>query len=373
MEPQLSNNPTMIPTPPAPEYPEQKNPLLSVRLLATVSAIAILVIVSIGWYMYASQKAADTRVAKIMGPKVIIGHTLWPGYVAFIIARDQGYFAAEGVDVELRSYASLEEASQDYQKGLIQANMNLGLDAIHEAQSGLDHRIVLLVDHSYGSDGIIARPGIKDVAGIKGKKVAYEFGTLEEFFLGYALKEVGMSLKDVVSLNRNPEEAANALVKKEVDVAVTYEPFMTSALYTAGGTKIYSSVQAPDLISDVLTFHSDFIAQHPDEVAAIIRAYFKAINFNKFNPAVSHDILAKAYGISTADVILQLDGVKVADEEANRVAFSKDSGAQSLYTNLRDIALFVQASNKEQKPFDSATLIDPTFINAYLGKEPEKK
>lgn len=356
-------NPQVLSTPPENAVPQRT--FFSLPLLAVASIFVILAAAGGGWYMYGpSTTTPETSTVKITGPKVIIGHNQWPGYVAFFVARDQGYFADEGVDVELREYPSLTEASKDYQKGVIQGSMNLGLDAIQEAQAGLDHKIVLLVDHSYGADGIVARPGIKNISDIKGKKVAYEFGTLEEFFLRYVLQESGLSLSDIEGVNLNAEEAANALIKKDVDVAVTFEPFISTALSETGGTKLYTSQQAPDLISDVLTFRSDFIAQYPDTVAAIVRAYLKAVDFNKFNPIISHSILAKAYGISTEDVVLQLEGVKIADKDANRIAFSKDTGAQSLYTNLQEIAQFAQTTNKQAKPFDSTTLIDPTFVNA---------
>ncbi len=368
MEPQQPQ-PSISP-PPSPlevQLPEQKSASLF-TLLSAGGALVFVISASIAWYWFeaSSPKMSDMPVAKIEAQKVVIGYTPWPGYIAFFVARDKGYFADEGLDVELKNYPSLAQTAVDYKAGLIQGVMNLGLDTIHQAETGLDHKAVLLIDDSKGSDGIIAGPGIKDFAGIKGKKVAYEFGTLEEFFLRYALEEHGLSLSDIQSVNHYPEAAADALIKKEVDVAVTYEPFMSRAMFAAGGSKIYSSAQAPGLITDILTFRTDFIVQNPNTIAAMIRAYFKAIDFIKFNPAEAHRILAEAYGISTDDVVAQLDGVKVSDQDRNRAAFSPTS-AQSLYVNLQSIAQFVQAVGKEEKPFDTATLIEPAFVNTYLG------
>ena len=38
--------------------------------------------------------------------KIVFGISDWPGYLGFYIARDLGYFAEEGLDIEFKKYIS---------------------------------------------------------------------------------------------------------------------------------------------------------------------------------------------------------------------------------------------------------------------------
>ena len=49
-----------------------------------------------------------------------------------------------------------------------------GFDVVNEVYKGLDHKIVLAIDHSNGSDGIIASSKIKSITDAKGKRIAFE-------------------------------------------------------------------------------------------------------------------------------------------------------------------------------------------------------
>ena len=188
-----------------------------------------------------SQKNGEQKFSE----KITIGYAPWPGYIGLFIARDKGFFEEEGLNIEIKGYPSLAALSEDYRAGKIQGRANLNLDSINEAIEGLDHKAILVIDYSNGSDGIIARHGITGLSQAKGKRIAYEFGTLEEFFLTYALQRSNLNLNDIQGVDLNPEASANAFIKGDVDMAVTYEPFMSDALGKAEGNKIFSSADAP--------------------------------------------------------------------------------------------------------------------------------
>src|SRR3989344_3991557 len=130
--------------------------------------------------------------------KITIGMETWPGYLALIVARDKGYFQHAGLDVEIKRSVALGELSKDYVAGKMQGRANLILDSVNEHLSGLDHKVVLAIDYSNGSDAIMPRNDIKTVKDFQGKKVGFESNTLEEFFLAWALNENNMKMSDIV-------------------------------------------------------------------------------------------------------------------------------------------------------------------------------
>ena len=326
-----------------------------------VFIILVLIIVG-GWFGY---KKYTTTTGKIT-----IGAVQWTGNLGLYIAADKGYFKDAGLDVEVINYSSNTEEDQAYISGKTRGAANLTLTAVNQAYQGLDHKVVAVIDYSNGSDGIIARPNIKTFADIKGKRVAFDHGTLEEFFLRHALEQHRINFTDIVPINLSPEKSAEAVVKGEADVGVTYEPFMSGAIASGGAKKIYSSADAPGLITDVLTFHSDFIFEHPKAVEAIIREYFRAIKFWKEHPEEANIIMAKRLGVAPEEVPAQLAGLIIPDEQDNRIAFTFAPGPESLYGNMRKIGEFVKkhrpAGSEKVFDVDTDTLIEPRFIRSIL-------
>ena len=294
---------------------------------------------------------------------ITIGYAVWPGYLGLYLARDKGYFREAGLNVELKSYMSLSELSKDYVAGKMQGRANLNLEAVNETLQGLDQKIVLAIDYSNGSDAIAARSDIQTLADVKGKRVGLDPNTLEEFFMAWALERNGLSLKDVTIVAASPEKAPELLKAGEVDVAVTYEPFLSQLLVDDHFHTIYSSSDAPGLIADLLTFRTDFIQAYPKTIEAILRAYFRGIRFWKEHPAEAYQILAKELNDTPDGTAKQLQGVRVLDENDNRTAFTFAAGLQSLYGNLRQVNRFVtehQGGNAALP--DSDQLIDRSFI-----------
>ena len=321
------------------------------------------IFISLIYFFNSSPSGYAEPVKKPYAGTITIGLAIWPGYFPLLVARDKGYFTKEGLNVEIKVYVGLADLSKDYTAGKMQGRANLTLDAINESIAGLDHKVVLAIDYSNGSDAIMATQAIQSIQDFKGKKVGYELNTLEEFFLTWALAENGMSLSDVVSINANPEESAKQLKAGQVDAAVTYEPFMSQFLSPQDFHPVYSSKDAPGLISDILTFRTDFIQTHPETMEALIRAYFKGVRFWKEHPEEANAITAKEYKDTPESIAHQLEGIKILDEKDNMIAFTFAAGLRSLYGNLRQIEKFIRKSQGGKKAsLDTDKLIDRTFI-----------
>ena len=75
-----------------------------------------------------------------------------------------------------------------------------------------------------------------------------------------------MSDKDIDAVNMTPEGIPGAMASGNLPVGVTYEPNVSQILSMGGGDKfkvVYSSKDAPGLITDVLVFDEAVIASPP--------------------------------------------------------------------------------------------------------------
>ncbi len=302
--------------------------------------------------------------------KITIGMETWPGYFPLIVARDKGYFKEAGLDVEIKRYIALGELSKDYVAGKMQGRANLTLDATQESLKGLDQRVVLAIDYSNGSDAIIARKDIQSVPDFRGKRIGFEPDTLEEFFIVWTLSENNMSLSDVKPVSANPEETGKKLKAGEIDVAVSHEPFLSQFVESRDFHVVYSSKDAPGLITDILTFRTDFMEQYPETVEAILKAYFKGLNFWKEHPQEANAITAKEFGDTSEGIAAQLQGIKMLDEQDNQIAFTFAAGLKSLYGNMRQIGKFVlKHQAKRGAVVNTDKLIERKFIKNIIAEE----
>lgn len=331
------------------------------RLTALVLFFTALVsLIGLLSFNYFEKNKSNTPLNHHQG-KIIIGTETWPGYIALYVAKKKGYFKDEGLDVNIERYITLGKLSEDYLAGKMQGRANLTLEAVNESLKGFDHKIVLAIDYSNGADAIVASKDIKSVKEFVGKRVVFEKGTLEEFFLSWALSQQNLHLSQLLAIEGDPDKAKKSLLANEADIAVTHEPFLGDLLKDPRFAIVVSSENAPGLITDVLTFRTDFIKSHPDSVRSILKAYFRALDFVKSNPNESYQILAKEFEIDASSLPKQFEGIQMLDKRDNLTSFSYGSGFSSLYSNLKLIESFV-ANQKHTRQLDTDDLIEPTFI-----------
>src|SRR5450432_1743267 len=104
-----------------------------------------------------------------------IGYSDWPGYVAWEVALQKGFFKDAGVDVQF-IWFEYGPSIDAFSAGKIDAVCIVPGDALVSGAGGKPSTGVCLLDFSDGNDMIIGKPGINSLKDLKGKTVAVEFG-----------------------------------------------------------------------------------------------------------------------------------------------------------------------------------------------------
>jgi len=160
---------------------------------------------------------------------------------------------------------------------------------------------------------------IKD---LKGKSVAYEYGATSDLLLNYALKQNGMSKDDIKPVPMAAADAGLALISGRVDIAVTYEPYISAALREGKGYKrLYTAAERPGLISDLAVAERNFIEKNPDIIKALTLAWDDAVTYLNTHPAEGGKIIADAVGSPMDEFKVAFEGVRVYDLKGNNEAF----------------------------------------------------
>ena len=294
-----------------------------------------------------------------------LAHSTWVGYGPFYIARDKGFFKDEGVDIELTIMEDTPAKMGALQAGQIDLVASTADEFPIYMPPGKPLRYILAVDNSKGGDGIVAAKDITKVADLKGKKVAFETGSVSQFFLNAVLKQDGMSESDVEVVNMTATDAGVAFVAGQVDAAVTWEPALSQGANSANGHLLLSSADKPGLITDVVAVTPETATKHAAELKAFARAWYRALDFIKTNPDEANTIMASGVGGWLADPAVfkeTLAGIEYLDKGANQAFFGTPAAPGQLSKTLGYALEIWSAKGRIQAQAKPEDLIDYDFI-----------
>ncbi len=321
--------------------------------------------------MASNSAAANTTSAETTSDAkpINIGYSDWPGWVAWDIADQQGFFKKHGANVKLTWFPVYTDSLNALAAGQVDANSQAWCDTMGPLAQGLPLKAVLVNDNSYGNDAMIAQPGIKSVKDLKGKRVATELGTVDHYLMLKALEANGMTEKDVKFTNIKVQDCPAAMLSKQVDAAVVWEPSRTKILKDLkGSTAIFDSAAIPGAIPDLLVMNSKIVAEQPENVQKIVDAWYDAIDWWKKNPDAAIKILAKRTDTPVADYKSFVMGTKIFSAPESLDAMQKSTKATSLYVSGQGGAQFLIDAGQVSKMPDYAGAIEPKFVKASLEK-----
>jgi NitT/TauT family transport system substrate-binding protein len=308
--------------------------------------------------------SACTEAPAATSTKITIGFSAWPGWFPWQVAQEQGLFAKNGVEVELKYFDSYTDSLNALSTGAIDANSQTLNDTLASVSGGAKQTIVLVNDNSTGNDKIIARDGITSVADLRGKKVAVEQGTVDHYLLLLALNEAKLTEKDIELIPMPTADAAAAFVAGRVDAVGVFAPSTTTALQRPGSRAISSSAEFPGAIPDHLVVKSELVRDRPQAVQGLVNAWFETLTWIKNNKDAANEIMAKRAGVSIEDYKSYDAGTTIFTRQQNLDAFTPGTTPQHLNHQARLIADFITANGLAKQTPTIDGLFDDKFVKA---------
>lgn len=292
-----------------------------------------------------------------------IGYSDWPGWVAWQVAIEKGWFKEAGVDAKFEWFDY--SASMDaFAAGKIDAVTMTNGDALVTGAGGAKSVMIMLTDYSNGNDMIVAKPGIKSLADLKGKKVAVEQGLVEHLLLLNGLKKAGMKESDVKLVNAKTNEMPQVLTAKDVSAVGAWQPVSGEAMKAVPGSKpLYTSADEPGLIYDVLAVNPASAKARRAEWQKVVKVWDRVVAYIE-DPKTQPDavkIMAARSGISPAEYLPLLKGTKLLSLEAGRKIYVKGDGFQSLYGSSKIVDQFNVTNAVYKAPQNVDSYLDASF------------
>lgn len=320
-------------------------------------ALALAAGLSFGGLSGAAPAGADT---------ITIAHSTWVGYGPLYIAKEKGFFAKNGVDVDLVVMEDPKERFPTLMADQIQMIASTVDTALLYMKKPDDYQYVVAIDDSNGGDGIVANKDITSIAGLKGKQVAVNEGSVSEFYLNVLLAKAGLQESDLNVVNMTAGDAGSAFVSKRVDAAVTWEPWLSKGKATDHGHLLVDSSTTPGLITDALIAKTAWVKAHQKEVAGIVKSWNEAVAYYRSNPDESIAIMAKGVGgwlKDPKDFKDTLTGIKFYGADDNKTFFGTKDKPGPLTQTVQEAIDVWSSHGKVQVKTTPAQLIDYDFVN----------
>ena len=301
--------------------------------------------------------------------EVKIGLSDWPGWVAWYVADQKGFFKKYNAKVKLVWFPNYTDSIAALSAGQLDANSQTWSDTMTPLSKGMPVKTILVNDNSAGNDALMVSPKIKSFADLKGKSIALEQYSVSHFVLATALAKNHMKIDDVKIVNLAAGDAAAAFMTGRVDAAVVWNPWVSKIESSGKGRALFTSKEMPGLVPDLLVAHSNAIADKAKraELVGVIKAWFDTEAFIRSNPAEAVKIMSKVVSLPPDEYKVFLPGTRFFNAADNTSAFDAKQ-PQSLVAVGPTIFKFLSDNKLIEAPVDYAKGIDASLLTDALKK-----
>ena len=293
----------------------------------------------------------------------------WIGWKSIIDAEANGYYEAEGIDVNINVVNDATQSSN----ALIKGDLNAAGYTINRTaflsnkftEAGVDVIMPFITNYSNGGDGIIAKSSIQSVEDLVDAKIGCaEFSEAHTLILWFVDKsDLSQEDKDKIIDNiiffSTADEAANAFFAGQIDAAATWEPYLSQAQAMTDAHVLFSTASSSSLVMDGIVFRKDFAEAHPDVVEKFIRATLKASELYDTDFNAIREVMPMFSTSTDEEIIENTKNARLATWKDNKDLLN--GTAKTIYTDMCDIWESI-GETVNRNAVD--TIFDDTYIDA---------
>lgn len=232
-------------------------------------------------------------------------------------------------------------------------------------EAGKEVIMPYITNFSNGGDGIIAKSNITEVTDLVDATIGVpqfsEAHSLVVWFVNQS--DLTQEEKDTIINNliyfATPDEAAKAFFAGQIDVAATWEPYLTQTQNMSDAHILFSTASSSSLIMDGILFDKDFAEAHPEVVTAFIDGALEAAEFYETDLTTIKSVMPMFATASDQDILDNCASAKLTTYADNLRLF--EGTAKTIYTDMCEVW---QSINENV----NAELVNTIFDNKYISE-----
>lgn len=235
--------------------------------------------------------------------------------------------------------------------------------------SGIDIVMPFITNFSNGGDGIIAKSNIKSVGDLINAKIGVPQFSEAHSLVVWFINQSDLSENDKSAIINNliffetPDEAAKAFFAGKIDVAATWEPYLTQAKNMSDAHILFSTASSSSLIMDGIVFNSEFAKNNPEVVSKFIDGALQAVEMYETDTSTIKKVMPMFSTASNEDIKSNCLSAKLTTYADNLSLF--DGTAKTIYSDMCKVWESIgETVDKELVN----TLYDESYIKTLAGK-----
>lgn len=301
-----------------------------------------------------AEPATEAPAATELTP-IRLGYVPVMIYAPLFVAQERGYFAAEGLQVELTPLQGGSDSVVQLAAGNFDVAVGgAGAGLLNAASRGVEFTIVAPM-HSerppLTSPLVISSERtaeITSVADLRGKTVAINAtGAATEYWLGQALEQAGLTFDDIELTALSFRDVPAALDNGALDASILGEPLVTIA-EDQGLVTVLADDFIDGFTATYLYYGRPLLNEQPEAARGFMRAYLRAcrdLQGDYMSPEIA--AIIEQYTQVPADVVLRAspaqydpDGTVPIDDLNTLQAYFLERGSLE-YSEPLDLSAYV--------------------------------
>lgn len=303
----------------------------------------------------------------------------WVGYATILQAngglttQPDSIYDKLGINVNINIINDATQSSNALIKGDIDgAGYTINrLAFLSNKFSSSDTQITMpyITNYSNGGDGIIALSSIKTIDDLVNAKIGVpQFSESQAMIVWFVNQsDLPQSDKDKIINNlilfETADETAKAFFAGQIDVAGTWQPYLTQAENMTDSHILFSTANSTKLIMSGVIFRDDFAKANPELISKFIDGTLQAIDSYDKDLEVLRTSMPMFNGMSDEDIVGMTNDAALATWQNNMEILKGD--AKTIYNNMCDV--WTSIGEKSDKTITD-NLFDISYMEALKDK-----
>lgn len=268
--------------------------------------------------------------------------------IPLIIADRNGYFEGEGVKVKIEHFKSAQDRDSALQGGRLDGVITDVVAVVFSNEGGTQLKIISKND---GDIKLMAGKGsgIETMADLKGKSIGLSSNTIMEYTADRMLESAGISPDEVKKVIIPPLSTRLEMLQGgKIEAAILPQPL--AGLGVKNGARVLASTSEVIGKAGAIAFTSESLRQNREEIKAVFRAYNRAVEYLRTEPASSY-----------TDYIVEVQGFP-AGLEASLQLPDYDKASPPDPQVVEDVVKWMRDKNLIQKDYEYSSLVDQEIL-----------
>lgn len=285
----------------------------------------------------------------------------WPGYEPLYLARDLGFLQEDKVTLfELPSSDITMESFRNRSTDMATLTLDETLELLHD---GVKLRIVQVLDISNGGDAALAKPEIKQLSDIKGKRVSIVNIPLGLYMLNRLLDKAELQRNDVTVFPMSETKQLDFYQQGKADIIITFDPIKTK-LKEAGMHVIFDSSMIPNEIVDLMVVHEDVYLTRREEICDIATQWNKVLDYITHNKQDAAQRISKRLGVNATEYDDIMSGILLGTPQINTLMLGGNN--PGIYEPAHKLTAIMLKEKQLSKAVEIEPAIDTSFAACFL-------